>query len=60
MPLACEVMAMLFTENAANSSLQSRWKAALGPAGWNRPQNPMLAPRSWSSHNPRLGHLRRA
>jgi hypothetical protein len=26
-------MAMLFTENAANSSLQSRRKAPLGPLG---------------------------
>src|SRR3954451_23582452 len=31
MPLPRQVMAMLFTENAANSSLQSRWKALFGP-----------------------------
>jgi len=40
-PLAREVMGMLFTENAANSSLRSGPRAPF--CSWNRPDGPMLS-----------------
>ena len=55
-PFAHQIMAMLFTENAANSSL---CKSHVSCFRWNRRENPMLSLRSRSSHIPCLGRLRR-
>lgn len=53
MPLPHEVIAMLFNENAANSSLGGGPEALI-PI-WNRSIKPMLVLASWSSHNSCLG-----
>src|SRR5882672_6179038 len=55
-PLPPEVMGMLFTENAANSSRSSEVRARR----WRNPhQHHMFRRRSLSSHIPRLSHVRR-